>query len=84
MSPLLTTDELEREILYLREQNQKILRELSKVIEENAALRETRPIRVKRPTKGHRTIGGKETGAGVEQKENLPKGEFLRTGISLN
>ena len=84
MSPLLTTDELEREILYLREQNQKILRELSKVIEENAALRETRPIRVKRPTKGHRTIGGKETGAGVEQKENLPKGEFFRTGISLN
>jgi len=83
MSPLLTTDELEHEILYLREQNQKILRELSIVIEENAALRETRHIRVKRPTKGYRTIGeGSE--AGVEQKENPPKGKFLRMSTSLH
>ena len=40
MSSLLTVDELEREILYLREQNKKALSELSKVIGENAALRE--------------------------------------------
>jgi hypothetical protein len=40
MSTALTIDELEGEVLYLREQNQKILRELSTVINENAALRE--------------------------------------------
>lgn len=37
---LLTLDELESEVRYLREQNKKTLSELSKVIEENAALRE--------------------------------------------
>jgi hypothetical protein len=40
MPTVLTIDELEGEVLYLREQNQKILRELSTVIEENAVLRE--------------------------------------------
>ena len=40
MSTLLTMDELEREVLYLREQNQKILRELSRVVEENSGLLE--------------------------------------------
>jgi len=57
MATLLTIEELEREILYLREQNQKILRQLSKSIEENAALRETLSTHPKYPTKGYRAFG---------------------------
>lgn len=39
MSIFFTVDQLEQEVRYLREQNQKILRELSTVIEENSVLK---------------------------------------------
>jgi regulator of replication initiation timing len=40
MTHFVTIDELEREIQYLREQNQKIIKELSQVVKENRVLRE--------------------------------------------
>lgn len=40
MTHFITIDELEKEIVYLREQNQKLLRELSQVVKENTVLRE--------------------------------------------
>jgi hypothetical protein len=52
MSPALTIDELEGEVLDFREQNQKILRELSTVIDENAALRERLCIKRDAPMHG--------------------------------
>lgn len=42
MAYFITIDELEQEIMYLREQNQKLLKELSRVVEENSDLREER------------------------------------------
>lgn len=48
MAHSITIDELEQEILYLREQNQKLLKELSRVVEENSDLREERATERKR------------------------------------
>lgn len=48
MPQSITIDELEQEILYLREQNQKLLKELSRVVEENSDLREERAKERKR------------------------------------
>jgi regulator of replication initiation timing len=42
MTHFITIDELEREISYLREQNQKLIKELAQVVEENSDLREER------------------------------------------
>ena len=59
MAITLSIDELEREILYLRQQNKKILREQSKIIEENAALREKLPVQVEGLTEGYEALGEK-------------------------
>lgn len=40
MTHLFTIDELEKEIVYLREQNQKLIKELSQVVRENTEFRE--------------------------------------------
>jgi regulator of replication initiation timing len=40
MAHLFNIDELEQEISYLREQNQKLIKELSRTVQENIALRE--------------------------------------------
>ena len=40
MTHFITIDELEKEIVYLREQNQKLINELSQVVEENYGFRE--------------------------------------------
>ena len=82
MSTTLTIDELEREILYLRDQNQKILRELSRVIEENSAFREKLHSR---PEMGGEAIGGGgQTGKFKSKTEgaNL-KLEFIGMSTSL-
>jgi regulator of replication initiation timing len=57
-----TIDELEREIIYLREQNQKLIKELSRVVEENRDLREewaTKRKRLKEVLEGPETEEGK-------------------------
>ncbi len=40
MPPFFNVEELEQEIEYLREQNQKLIKELSRTVQENIALRE--------------------------------------------
>jgi hypothetical protein len=69
MSTLLTIDELEHEVWYLREQNQKTLRELSTVIEENSALREMLHIPSEYPVNTHRNLG-EMSNPRVKNKEN--------------
>ena len=83
MATTLTIDELEREILYLREQNQKILQELSKCIEENAALREKLHVQVDSLAEGYEDFG-EEGGVSIEQKGSKPKRGFIVIRPSLN
>ena len=83
MATTLTIDELEREILYLREQNQKILQELSKCIEENAALREKLHVQVDSLAEGYEDCG-EEGGVSIEQKWSKPRRGFIVIHPSLN
>jgi regulator of replication initiation timing len=53
MTCFVTIDELEKEIAYLREQNQKIIRELSQVVKENRVLREELAVERQRIHKIH-------------------------------
>lgn len=69
MSTLLTIDELECEVRYLRAQNQKTLRELSTVIEENSALREKLHSPPEYPVNTHRSLG-EMSNSKVENREN--------------
>ncbi|GJL58256.1 MAG: hypothetical protein NPIRA03_11130 [Nitrospirales bacterium] len=57
MMNFLTIEQLEQEILYLQEQNLKLIKELSQVVKENHRLREE-IYHEKHPSHGHR--GGKE------------------------
>lgn len=52
MTHFLNIEQLEQEILYLQEQNRKLIKELSQVVEENHRLREE-IIQEKHPRKGH-------------------------------
>ena len=83
MATTLTIDELEREILYLREQNKKILLELSTVIEENAALREKLHVQVEGLTEGYGAFEGKRR-AKIEEGRNNPKVGCMGLSTFLN
>lgn len=84
MSTLITIDELEHEVLYLREQNQKILRELSKVIEENSVLREKLRISTEcRDNNRYPNLGVADCGR-IEQTGDIPELGILRLSTSLN
>ncbi|WNM62687.1 hypothetical protein [Candidatus Nitrospira neomarina] len=52
MMNFLNIEQLEQEILYLQEQNRKLIKELSQVVEENHRLREV-IIQEKHPPQGH-------------------------------
>lgn len=72
MSTLLTIDDLEREVRYLREQNQKTLRELSTVIKENSALRE----------KLHIPLNNQSTPSKFRRNEQYEGGEKGKTATN--
>lgn len=59
MSHMFTVDELEKEILYLREQNQKLIKELSALVKENTALRDE--LALERGEEGDLAIGNKRS-----------------------
>lgn len=83
MSTLITIDELEREVLYLREQNQKILRELSTVIEDNSVLRKKLRISTECRNNRYPNLGVADCGR-IEQTGDIPELGILRLSTSLN
>jgi regulator of replication initiation timing len=70
MTHFVTIDELEKEISYLREQNQKLIRELAQVVEENTDLREERVRERRRLQEILEGPATEEGRAGVESQRN--------------
>ncbi len=68
MTHFVTIDELENEISYLREQNQKLIKELAQVVEENTDLREERVRERRRLQEILEGPATEEEGAGVESQ----------------
>lgn len=60
MTHFLNIEQLEQEILYLQEQNRKLIKELSEVVEENHRLRKE-IIHEKRPSQDHGEDKKRET-----------------------
>ncbi len=70
MTCFITLDELEKEIAYLREQNQKMIHELSQVVDENSVLREELAGERQRRRKAIEGAGHE-----VPEKNDGPSGE---------
>lgn len=60
MTHFITIDELEKEIEYLREQNQKLIKELSQVVKENIGFREEIALERRRLHQIHGEVSEKD------------------------
>jgi flagellar motility protein MotE (MotC chaperone) len=81
MKTLLSVDEVEREVLHLREQNQMIVGELSKVIEEIAALQKKLRIEMENLEEGYKRLGGKGRTRMTNQDHHIKTG-YLQMKVS--
>jgi hypothetical protein len=81
MAILLSLDELEREVLHLREQNQMIVGELSKVIEEITTLQKKLRIEMENLEEGYKRLGGKER-TRIPKEDHHMKSGYLRMNVS--
>jgi flagellar motility protein MotE (MotC chaperone) len=81
METLLSVDEVEREVLHLREQNQMIVGELSKVIEEITALQKKLRIEMENLEEGYKRLGGKG-GTRMKKQDHHIKTGYLRMNVS--
>ncbi len=79
MTHFLNIEQLEQEILYLQEQNRKLIKELSQVVEENHRLREV-IIHEKYPSQDHgedQKRGTRSASKGYGQKNKEDEGLCL-------
>ena len=81
MSTLLSLHELEREVLHLREQNQMIVGELSKVIEEITALQKKLRIEMENLEEGYKRLGGQGRMRLTKENHHL-KHDYVRMNVS--
>jgi len=81
METLLSVDEVEREVLHLREQNQMIVDELSKVIEEITALQKKLRIEMENLEEGYKRLGGKRRTRMTKPDHHIKTG-YLKMNVS--
>jgi hypothetical protein len=81
MATLLNLQEVEREMLHLREQNQMIVGELSKVIEEMTALQKKLRIEMENLEDGYKRLGGQGKTRITKEHHHLKNG-YVRMNVS--